>query len=467
VPMAHSDAAAGSLAWVRLLVVLLARSYRAILLSLTVVAVAPLGLSWGAYVVESGSMRPTIAEGDVVVARDAAPDDRIRVGRVYVYGSPEDHRRLIVHRVVERLDDGTYTTAGDANDVTDLAPLERSAVRARSVLLVPYVGLPVHWLHTGQWVRLAAWLLLTVAAFVVAGRRLEHEPPRWWGRSRRRTDERPPAPTSRPRVPVAAAVALFALGGTLTAGSASAGYTARTGNISSSWTAGAWVQPYVGAVLADQPYGFWLLDEQPGTQYATDRSGNDRTGQYYGALALGRPGGLVHNPGTSVSTSGGRVVLGRNLVTSPAAYSVELWFRAGSGSTGFLAGFENDRDNNPVGSLADRIVQMDSAGRVVFGRWANRSSTITSPRTYDDGAWHHLVVTNTSGRYTVLYVDGVAVAAGNTSQDSTYAGYWRVGQGSTGSSFGNTSAFTGDIDNVSIFHTVLPSSRVAAHWAAR
>ena len=62
-------------------------------------------------------------------------------------------------------------------------------------------------------------------------------------------------------------------------------------------------------------------------------------------------------------------------------------------------------------------------------------------------------------------MDGSAVVSGTTAAVDSYAGYWRVGQGSLG--FLNTPAFDGVIDNVSIFHSVLPGARVAAHWAAR
>ena len=138
------DAAAGS-GWTRLLLVLGSRAYRAMLLTLTVVAAAPLVAGWGSYVVASASMEPSIAPGDVVLGRPTATDHRVRVGRVYVFDDPARGGRLLVHRVVERRDDGDYTTAGDANDVTDITPLEPAAIRAQAILLVPLVGLPVHW----------------------------------------------------------------------------------------------------------------------------------------------------------------------------------------------------------------------------------------------------------------------------------------------------------------------------------
>ncbi|WP_374457999.1 signal peptidase I [Nocardioides sp.] len=444
------DVAAGP-GWARLLVVLLTRAYRAMLLTLTVIAAAPLVAGWGSYVVSSASMKPSIAVGDVVLARPTTDEHKVHVGRVYVFEDPERPERLLVHRVVERRDDGDYTTAGDANDVTDLAPLGSSGVRAQAILLVPLVGLPVHWARTGDWWRLLTWLVASVAAFVIAARRLDHERP-----SRRR----------RTRVAVATAVAVGAVSAG-TAGTAGAAFTARTKVSGNEWAVARWVQPYVGEVLTDKPFGFWLLDEPRGTAYAADRSGNNRTGEYLGSLVGGVAGGLPNNPGTAVDNTSGRVVLGPQPVPAPSAYSIELWFRTTSRSDSYLAGFENDRDSSWWGATADRIVRMESTGQLTFGAWAAKTGSVTTPRAYNDGAWHHLVVTSTAARASVVHVDGMPVASGTTSSVDAYTGYWRVGQGSTGFFHGLTASFEGDIDNVAIYHSTLSSARVAAHWAAR
>src|SRR5688500_6667914 len=75
-------------AWARLMAVLGSRMYRAFLLGLVAVAVAPVLLGWGSYVVESGSMEPSIQVGDVVVAKPYTEDQQIRVGRVFVFDDP-------------------------------------------------------------------------------------------------------------------------------------------------------------------------------------------------------------------------------------------------------------------------------------------------------------------------------------------------------------------------------------------
>jgi signal peptidase I len=462
------DGPAGTTTWSRLVVVVLARAYRGVFLTLTLVAVAPMVLGWGAYVVKSGSMRPSISVGDVVIARPTSVDDRVRVGRVYVFDDPSRPGRVLVHRIVERRDEGGFTTAGDANGFTDSTPLQPTGIRAQAILLAPWVGLPVQWLQSRDFVRLGAWLALTVAAFVLASGRLE-----------RRRDRPPPGAPGAPGpgrfrrttarralAPVAAATVLM-VAGTAATTPAGAGFTSRTASASNTWTAGAWNQKYAAAVITDRPYGFWLLDEPAGSAYAQDRSGNNQTGQYYAPLVLGRPGGLPNNPGTAVGVGGGRVVLGTNLVSAPGAYSIELWFRTTSSSGGFMAGFENDRDDDWRSGTADRLVYLAPSGRLAFGLWGNQTTAVTTPRAYNDGAWHHLVVTSTAARSSIVYVDGLPVASGTTSTVEAYPGYWRIGQGSTGNKNGFSSSFPGDLDTVSIFHSVLSATRVAAHWNAR
>ncbi|TGN66372.1 signal peptidase I [Nocardioides eburneiflavus] len=446
--MPPHDAAAGS-GWTRLLLVLVSRAYRAMLLTLTVVAAAPLAAGWGSYVVASASMQPSMAPGDVVLGRPTATDHRVRVGRVYVFDDPARAGRLLVHRVVERRDDGDYTTAGDANDVTDIAPLEPAAIRAQAILLVPLVGLPVHWGRTRDWLPLLLWILASSAAFVLAGQRLD--------------TQRPPRP-GRSRTAVATAVAVGAVAAG-TAGSAGATFTDRTTASGSEWTAGAWTQPYVGAVLADSPRFLWLLDEKAGTTTAQDRSGNAFLGDYRSAAGLGQPGALPNNPGTSMSTSGGLALTSAYTAGSPGTHSMELWFRVAPRSAGPLIGFGSSTTAGAP-PQEDRVVRLTSSGQITYGDWdSNPRSIITTPGAYDDGAWHHLVVVSAAangGRQsTVIYVDGVARASGLTSKVGDYSSHVRIGGGS------GTVTSTGSVDNVAVYHSALSASRVAAHWAAR
>lgn len=98
-----------------------------------VVALLGLGLGprLGGYrvmTVLSASMRPTMAEGSLIV-QTAVPLNRVGVGDVVTYRIPTEDRRVVTHRVVEVVMAGDHPvvrTKGDANAAPDpwLARLE-------------------------------------------------------------------------------------------------------------------------------------------------------------------------------------------------------------------------------------------------------------------------------------------------------------------------------------------------------
>lgn len=468
--MSKPAPSAPALGWVRLLVLCVCRAYRAVLVTLAAVAIAPTVLGNAPYVVRSGSMEPSIGVGDVVVARPLPADAEPRVGRVLVFANPaRTDGELLVHRVVERLDDGTYTTAGDANPLPDSTPVARSAFEARAVLLAPYVGAPVVWWSDRDLVALALWLLVTIAAFVLAvdprgGRRTSRSGPR--GPGRRRACREP----ALARTTAAVQAGVVAMAVLCAGGTATAAFTATTANGSSSWVVGSWQQPYVAAVMADDPFLFYLLDEASGG-WAADRSGNKRAGQLAGIAAYGLPGALPNNTGTAMDLgTSGRVVSDGVATAAPAHHTMELWFRTTTSTGGPLVGFENTRGS--LSSVVDRQLAMLPGGRLTYGAWgAVSQKPITSLRSYNDGAWHHVAVVSTDKgalESTLLYVDGRLVAADTTTKTESYLGWWRFGAGtSMAAGSPQPARFAGVVDNLAVYTTALSAARVAAHYAAR
>lgn len=467
--------------WVVFMVVISARVYRTMLLTLVMVALVPTLFSWSAYVVSSGSMEPSIAVGDVAVGKPFDPGDKVAVGRVYMYEDPTAGTdRTMVHRIVERRDDGDYTTAGDANDVTDLEPLTTEGIEDRAILLVPYIGKPIVWWQTGAWLPLAIWLLLTLAAFVLALRYVDDEPPRWTllgllvRAKRRRRPTRRDAPAPRPPVNARRAViaATTLVVGVVGAGvgTANATFTAHTASGSNSWQAGQWLLPYVKAVLDDSPTGFWLLDETTAGP-VVDRSGRYAGGRTLGTVTRGVDGALTdRNPGTAYRFGGGRAILHDEVITGPEAYSVELWFRTTADRTGYLIGFESSTNNTSF--FYDRSVLIDAQGRLQVGEWGLFRQPVTTPDGYRDGGWHHLVVTATpaGGQQDVtIYVDGTAVASGRSTGTTSFQGHWRIGSGSAAGFLGlpRRTTFTGDLDAVAVYQRALTAAEVQSHYDAR
>ncbi len=91
----------------------------------------------------SGSMRPGIQPGDVVVVR-AVPTDKLKVGDVIAY-LPPTHTTPVLHRIVS-IDSTGLVTQGDANNVSD--PWGKvstdSATTLRLVWVIPKIGLIAH-----------------------------------------------------------------------------------------------------------------------------------------------------------------------------------------------------------------------------------------------------------------------------------------------------------------------------------
>ncbi|GAB3615714.1 hypothetical protein GCM10027416_02710 [Okibacterium endophyticum] len=254
---AHIDAPSQRIvarAWAGLILVLFARAYRAFLLTLVCAAIVPSLFSLDTYLVESGSMEPSISRGDVVIGQRLGTDEQIPVGRVMFFTTPADDEKMLLHRVVERLDDGTYTTAGDANADVDTTPVPASNFHARGLVCVPFAGLPLIWLSTGDLFPFTAWLLITVAALILAARRTNREEvqPTIDERDTDRTDRTDEHDRDAPRSPLLARLiagratttialaTVIGLGAALTVGfsvdRADAAFTAQTANAGSTWT---------------------------------------------------------------------------------------------------------------------------------------------------------------------------------------------------------------------------------------
>lgn len=474
-------------AWGRVAAIVAARGYRAVLLTLVAVAVLPTVVGLGAFVVRSGSMEPSIAVGDVAVTKQIDDDGKLPVGRVFVFDNPSRDGELLIHRVVEKQDDGRYVTAGDANSLTDSTPLPRDAFTRQAVLLVPFVGKPIAWLQSGAWLPLVAVTLLSTGIFLLASRELEHEsvevdaaenPAR--GRRRRRLVRLPVgrvAGTAYIRVPhgaVAVMVLALAIGASLvTAVPTSAAFTSRTRSGSNAWTVKPNLQqPYIGAVMADNPLFLWRLDEASGT-VASDYTDN-RPGTMTGMSGYSRADGLPNNAGTAVQVGGStsRIVEAGSSRSAPKTFAAELWFKT-TGS-GRLIGFGDGQGLMSI--YSDRITFVDSYGKVVYGAWTDNpdpSTYLRSTKSYNDNLWHHLVISVNTGGLGIstarMYVDGVKVDEGLATPPLTYSGWWRVGYGQlpTGSIYPPSASLNATIDNVAVYDHELSATRVSAHWNSR
>jgi signal peptidase len=97
----------------------------------------------------TGSMRPTIQPGDMVVDEYISPS-QLRVGDIVTFQEPHG-KRTITHRVRDvSISEGQarVTTRGDANDTVEKWQVPVTGNVGRVVYQVPKIGYPVTWSHT-------------------------------------------------------------------------------------------------------------------------------------------------------------------------------------------------------------------------------------------------------------------------------------------------------------------------------
>lgn len=127
----------------------------------------------------SGSMSPAIRTGDVALI---APTDGVDLapGTVITYRDHALGGRVVTHRIFDVTPDGSYVTKGDANATPDSDLVVPADVIGTGRLLVPYAGLPAHWLHQGEWLPLSIWLAATIAALasILPSKHEPRDPPR-------------------------------------------------------------------------------------------------------------------------------------------------------------------------------------------------------------------------------------------------------------------------------------------------
>jgi signal peptidase I len=116
-----------------------------VLLAMIVAAGAALG--YRGQVVLSGSMRPALEPGDMIVAH-RMPASEIRIGQVISFAAPGDSRTL-THRVtkVRELPSGmiAVTTRGDANNVSERWKIAPTGTVGEVTASVPRLGLATRW----------------------------------------------------------------------------------------------------------------------------------------------------------------------------------------------------------------------------------------------------------------------------------------------------------------------------------
>ncbi|SDI82756.1 signal peptidase I [Frankineae bacterium MT45] len=124
-------------------------------------------------VVLSGSMRPTMQVGALVISRSVSPE-QLHPGDLVTFRSPALHNQSVTHRIVSMHRDGAtmdFETRGDANKVSEHWQVPVNSKLGLGVFHVNYVG---RWLSDlgSSLGRSIAVLLIAAAALTLILRRL-------------------------------------------------------------------------------------------------------------------------------------------------------------------------------------------------------------------------------------------------------------------------------------------------------
>jgi hypothetical protein len=203
---------------------------------------------------------------------------------------------------------------------------------------------------------------------------------------------------------------------------------------------------------------YWRLSDSGTT--LTDTGPAKTDGTYVGDPALDTPGAIIGDVDTAVTFDGVD-----DAATAPRRvandFSLEVWFRSaqGLGSTDRWQDGAGLLSADAPGVTHDFGVSLMADGRVAAGTGAPDVTTFSGPG-YDDGRWHHVVVTREQFASTlVLYVDGVARASveggGQALSASTTLtlGAIRPGVGH----------LAGSLDEAATYSVVLTPAQVATH----
>jgi hypothetical protein len=219
---------------------------------------------------------------------------------------------------------------------------------------------------------------------------------------------------------------------------------------------------YSQTILADNPVGFWLMNEASGST-AADTSGNGNNATYFNSPTLNQAG-----PSTALNKSvlfngsnqyGATSTVSTFNMAPSGNWSLEGWFKTSSSGTNAIA-----HVGGPGGSQSDVLCLLYIDGGqvgIVTPQATSGNVNIRSTATFNNNAWHYAAVTSVSGGAVTVYVDGTSVASSTTAR--------RANGVNSATYLGNQISlyyFNGNTTATAVYNTTLSSTRVTAHYDA-
>lgn len=232
---------------------------------------------------------------------------------------------------------------------------------------------------------------------------------------------------------------------------------------------------YKNIILADNPIGFWMLDETSGST-AVDSSTQSRNATFLNSPTLNQSG-----PSAAISKSvafnaassqGAYTAAVSTYAIAPSAnWSIEGWFKSNASDIDMAAltihpGYGASSSGNEQILTGNFFANV--TGNLVIGQSAGTSSNYInlSGSGKRDNAWHYFAVTSASGGNLTLYIDGTSVGSSSTSRRSSTQNN-SVGLGMYWNASGSPQTFfTGNLAACAVYNTTLSSTQVTNHYNA-
>jgi len=227
---------------------------------------------------------------------------------------------------------------------------------------------------------------------------------------------------------------------------------------------------YSDTVLGDSPIGFWLLNETSGTT-GDDLTANNNNLTFVNSPTLNVATGLAGIPvGITFDGTNDRLdtaTVATFSVASNTNWSMETWIKTNTASGGVFAAW---RDATGLGSGITVALSINLFGAGSIGAFtadtAGNGLSISHANSYNDNAWHHVVISATNGGALRLYIDAVDRANTTTARNATASNREIIVAANDGGGNVYTNFYTGTSTAVSVYNTALSAAQVLAHYNA-
>ncbi|WP_411281485.1 LamG domain-containing protein [Gemmatimonas sp.] len=218
---------------------------------------------------------------------------------------------------------------------------------------------------------------------------------------------------------------------------------------------------YRAAVLADSPLLYLRLDEATGKLVATDSSSGKRDCTYLGAVELQSTGAFSDSKAVRLTdTENVECAVTPFDFAGASPFTVEAWVNADTIPTDYPR-IVSKEVASPRSGYSVSI--QSSPLQVLFERWDGGSlKTYVAVPFPGTGRWVH-VAASWDGTTAKLFVDGAPASKGYSgltfSANTSPLTFGLASSGVGGS-------FRGSVDEIAVYPSALPSSRIAAHISA-